>query len=281
MLLVSFIWGANFAVVKTAFTQIPPLAFAALRYLIASLALALLLRSREGLTPIPRGSFWPIIWLGFIGNTLYQLFFVTGLSRTTAANSSMLLSTTPALVALCGGLLGIERITRRVAAGVVLATFGIVLVMLARGVSFSSGTLIGDLVTLGSTFCWVAYALGVRKMMGRISSLRLTALTMVAGTPGLLVIGWPQLASLDYGALTLSAWFGIFYSSIFALVICYLIYNRSVHRIGSVRTSIYGSIIPVVATLIAWPVLGERPTLWQGMGAALIIAGVLLARKTD
>lgn len=280
MIIVALIWGTNFVVVKSTFAQIPPLSFAALRYIIASLALVLLLRWREELRPLPPGSFWRIVWLGLVGNTGYQALFVTGLSMTTAANSSMLLSTTPALVALFGGLLKIERITQRTAGGIALATSGIVLVMLARGASFSTRTLVGDLITLGSVLCWVTYVLGIRAMTGKISSLRLTALTMLAGTPGLLLLGGPQLLGLDWGAFTPTTWFGVFYSSMLALVVSYLLYNRAVSRIGSVQTSIHGCIIPLVAALVAWPVLGERPTIWQGVGAALIIGGVLLTKGT-
>lgn len=278
MLLVALIWGANFVVVKSSFAQIPPLAFAALRYVLASLALALLLRWREGLSPLPPGSFRRIVWLGLIGNTGYQALFVIGLSMTTAANSSMLLSTTPALVALFGGLLGIEKINRRTASGIAMATSGIALVMLARGASFSMSTVLGDLITLASVLCWVTYVLGVRTLTGKISSLRLTALTMLAGTPGLLLLGGTQMMKLDWAAFSPTTWFGVFYASMLALVVSYLLYNRAVARIGSVRTSVHGCIIPVVAALIAWPVLGERPTLWQGAGAALIIGGVLLTR---
>jgi drug/metabolite transporter (DMT)-like permease len=46
-----------------------------------------------------------------------------------------------------------------------------------------------------------------------------------------------------------------------------------------VRTAIYGCIIPPLATLIAWPVLGERPRWWHAVGGLLIVSGVLLSRR--
>jgi drug/metabolite transporter (DMT)-like permease len=49
--------------------------------------------------------------------------------------------------------------------------------------------------------------------------------------------------------------------------------------LGGVHTTIYGCVTPLVAALVAWPVLGERPIPLQGVGAALIIIGVLLARR--
>lgn len=281
MLIVVLIWGINFVVVKAAFSQIPPLAFTALRFLITSLTFALILVSRHELRRPPSGSVWRMIWLGFVGNTLYQALFAIGLSKTTAANSAMLLSTTPALLALVGGLLGIERITRRMMAGIALAMLGIVLVMAARGASFSTQTIAGDLITLASVFCWVSYVLGVRTVDGKVSSLQLTSLSMMAGTPGLLVLGLPQLMRVDWPSISAFAWFGLVYSALLSLVVAYLLYNRSVRRIGSVQTSVHGSGIPVIAALVAWPVLGERPTLLQAVGAVLIIAGVLATRRGD
>lgn len=278
MLLVVLIWGINFVVVKAAFSQVPPLAFTAMRFLVTSLTFLLILYLRRELW-IPRGTAWRIIWLGLVGNTLYQAAFAIGLSITKPANSAMLLSTTPALLALVGGLLGIERITRRMMAGIILAMVGMILVMSARGLSFSFDTIKGDLITLLSVFCWVAYVLGVRTVDGQVSSIQLTALSMIAGAPGLLLLGLPQLSRVDFASLNWLVWLGLLYSTLLSLVVAYLLYNRSVRRIGSVQTSIHGSGIPVVASIAAWVAMGERPTLLQAIGATLIIAGVLFTRR--
>ncbi len=279
MLIVVLIWGLNFVVLKAAFIEIPPLAFTALRFVITSMTFGLILGFRKELRKPEPGNLWRFVWLGFIGNTAYQVLFAIGLSMTTAANSAMLLSTTPALLALCGGLLGIEKITRRMLVAIGLAVSGVALVMSARGTSFSESTAIGDLITLLSVFCWVAYVLGVRTVSGKVSSLQLTALSMIAGTPGLILLGAPQLARLDWGSVSTAAWLGLMYSTFLSLIVAYLLYNRSVRRIGSVQTSIYGSGIPVIAALAAWAVLDEKLTWLQGIGAALIIAGLVASRR--
>ena len=278
MTLVVLIWGVNFAVVKTALTQIAPLPFTAIRFSVATLLLTLLLRWREGDCAFPQGSFWKLFWLGVIGNTAYQALFATGLALTTSSNASLILTTTPAITALIGGLMGIERITRRVIAGIALALGGIAVVIGTRA-SLSSQTLFGDLMVFISVFCWTGYVLGMRALGGRISSLRITTLTMVTGAPGLLLLGLPELLKTDWTRVGGATVFGIFYSSVLALVVCYLLYNRNVRLIGGVRTTIYSCVIPVIAALVAWPTLGEEPTLTQGAGTILIIAGVLVTRR--
>ncbi|MBS1786446.1 MAG: DMT family transporter [Acidobacteria bacterium] len=282
MAFVVLIWGGNFAVLKTAYSQIAPFPFAALRFALATVLMMALLWWREGDVRFPKGSFWKFVWLGVIGNTIYQALFANGLAMTTSANSSLIASTSPVAVAIAGGLIGLERITRFTVLGMALALGGISIVVGSRGAALTSHTLWGDLLVLGSVACWAAYVLGMRTVKGHISSLRATTLTMMTGTPGLILFGLPGLAKMQqtgWRGIGTAAIFGIIYSAALALVACYLLYNRNVRLIGGVKTAIYGCLIPVVAALIAWPVLGERPTLLQITGAVLILAGVLLTRR--
>lgn len=279
MLFVVLVWGANFSVVKVALAEFTPLAFTALRFAAASLLLAAVVYAREGSLAPPPGTLLRLVGLGLVGNFVYQLLFIVGLSRTTAANSALLVATTPVLVALLGGLLGVERVTRHVAGGVGLAFAGIVLVLAARGLALSLGTLGGDLMVLGASACWAVYTLGVRSLAERLSPLRLTALTMIAGTPGLVAVGLPELLGGGWPRPSAAAWGGFAYATLFALVAAYLIWNASVRAVGGSRTAVYSTLIPLVAVLVAWPLLGERPAPLQAVGAALIVAGLLLTRR--
>ena len=279
MLLVVLIWGANFSIVKLALVQIPPLAFTALRFTIASALLMLILRWREGKTSLPPGTLWKLVWLGVVGNTLYQVFFIIGLSITTAANSALLVATTPVMVALLGALTGVERLTRNVAAGVALAFTGIALVIAARGITLSRATLTGDALVFIGVIFWSIYTLGVRSLPGEISSLRVTALTLLTGTPGLIVLGKPGLFAVEWKLLGVRAWGGLAYATFLALVVAYVLWNVSIRKVGGSRTAVYTCVTPLVAALVAWPLLGERPVPLQGVGAALIVVGVLLTRR--
>jgi len=281
MLLVVLIWGANFSIVKLALAEFSPLVFTALRFVVAALILLVFLWIREGSIAPAAGSWWPLIGAGIVGNTLYQVLFTLGLSMTTAANSALLVSITPALVAFLGAMIGIERLTRIVGLGIALALLGVIFVLATRGVALSFETLGGDLLVLGSACCWTLYTLSVQSIGAKMSPLRITTLTMVTGVPGLLLVGGPGLLQMNWATISLGAWGGLAYATLLALVACYVIWNSSVQVAGSNRTAVYGCLIPIVATLVAWPLLDEQPTLWQALGAALVIAGVLLTRKTS
>jgi drug/metabolite transporter (DMT)-like permease len=278
MLLVCIIWGFNFSITKSAFDQLAPLPFTAIRFVISSLLLVVVLRLVEGPAKLPPGALRQLIILGVVGNTCYQLAFILGLARTTATNSALILSTLPTVVAVLAGALGLERITPRMWLGIGLGTVGVVLVIATRGIGFDRDTFIGDLITVAAVLCWAGYTLGLRRVATGVSSLRVTTITTLTGTPGLLLAGLPGVIRLDWRAVGLEAWLAVAYSSVLSLVVAYLLWNRSVKAIGGARTAIYMCITPLVAVLGAWILLGERPQPLQAVGAAFIITGVLLTR---
>jgi drug/metabolite transporter (DMT)-like permease len=279
MLVVCLIWGLNFSVTKSAFDQIPPLPFSAVRFLISSLLLWLVIRMVEGPAKLPTGALRHLIILGVVGNTCYQLAFMLGLSRTTATNSALILSTVPTVVAVFAGALGLERITTRMRCGIALGTLGVVLVIATRGVKFDMRTLGGDGLTVLAVFFWAGYTVGLRRVHPGVSPLRVTTITTLAGTPGLLLAGLPGILRVHWERVSLEAWLALGYASILSLVVAYLLWNRSVKAVGGTRTAVYMCLTPLVAVLGAWLLLGERPHPLQGVGAGFIIAGVLLTRS--
>jgi drug/metabolite transporter (DMT)-like permease len=278
MLLVCLIWGFNFSVTKSAFDQIPPLPFTAVRFVVAGLLLWLVLRVVEGPAKLPPGALKHLIVLGVVGNTCYQLAFMLGLAQTTATNSALILSTVPTVVAVFAGVLGLERITTRMRCGIALGTLGVVLVIATRGVDFDVRTLSGDLLTVLAVLFWAGYTIGLRRVPPAVSPLRVTTITTLAGAPGLVLAGLPGVFQVDWGRVSVEAWLALAYASVLSLVVAYLLWNRSVKAIGGTRTAIYMCVTPLVAVLGAWMLLGERPHPLQGVGAAFIITGVLLTR---
>ena len=279
MLLVVLIWGINFTVTKGAFARFPPLAFTGVRFALASLLLVPIVRHLEGAEPLPRGVLARLIVLGLVGNTLYQLAFILGLDRTTASNSALILSSMPSIVALLAVTLGFEPLRPKVLGGVLVATLGVVLVVAARGTGFGEATMAGDLLTLGAVICWAGYTLGLRVLPPDVSPLRVTMVTTLAGMPGLVLAGVPEMLAMDWSAVGWQGWAALAYATLFSLLLAYLIWNRSVKVVGPSRTVIYMCLTPLIAVASAAAFLGERPQPLQGVGAALIIGGVLLTRR--
>jgi drug/metabolite transporter (DMT)-like permease len=279
MLLVTLIWGANFTVMKLGLAVMPPLAYTGIRFALACVLLWGVLKWREGTVAIPPGMFWPLVGLGVLGNTVYQIAFTLALAMSSATNCALIISTMPAMVASLGHVTGIEPTTRRMRWGIAIATLGVGLVVAARGVTFDATTLRGDLLAIGATVCWSAYTLGLRRLPRTMSPLAVTAHTTFTGTPGLVLTGLPGILTIEWAALPPVAWGSIAYASVLSLGVAYLLWNASVARVGSSRTAIYMCVTPMIAALVAWAVLGEKLIPLQGGGAVLIVLGVLLTRK--
>jgi drug/metabolite transporter (DMT)-like permease len=280
LLAVVIIWGLNFTVSKWSLREFPVLGFTAMRFVLASFLLIAVLHRREGRLRPPRGSMLRLTILGVVGNTIYQLCFIVGLSITTVSNSALVLASMPAMVAGLAFAFRLERVTARAAEGLALASLGVVLVVAARGVSFEAGTILGDVLTFMAVICWAVFTLGVRRLPAGISPLAITTWTMVLGTPVLLAAGLPSLVRMDWGAVSGLAWAGLLYSSAMSLVVAYILWNGSVRSIGSSRTAVFACLTPLVAMGSAALILHERPTAMQLAGAVAILSGVLLSQRT-
>ena len=280
LLAMSLIWGVNFAVSKVALQHLSPLAFNALRFPMASALLFLVLR-RSGRIPLPTRKEMPsVLVLGLLGNLLYQMCFIFGLDRTTAATASLLLAGTPVVTALLTAALGQERITPRVWFGVVATIAGVGLIVLgpARGTG-NGTTMLGNALMLGAVLAWAYYTVGSRPLVDRHGPVAVTAWTLWIGTAGLFIAGLPDLIRLPFREIDAITWACVIYAGVLSIGLAYMFYYYGVSQVGNTRTGAYSNLVPVFALLAAWLWLGEAPTLFQIIGAGVIIGGVTVAQS--
>ncbi|TMJ09038.1 MAG: DMT family transporter [Bacillati bacterium ANGP1] len=279
MLALVVIWGVNFPIVKIAFREMTPMVFNALRFGSATvLLLAVSWRTRE---PLPPRAAWPgLVGLGIIGHAIYQISFINGLALTTAGNSALILSMVPLFIAALTSLLRIDRVAPRTWIGIVFAFVGLLLLITGRGgLHLGMATLAGDILTLFCSLCWAMYTVFSRPLLKTMSPLQLTTLTMAAGAPALLVASIPQLLQQPWAAISWQAWAALAYSTVLAVAVGYVVWYASVQAVGGPRTAIYSNLIPIVALLASWLLLGESLGPVQAAGAAVVLAGVSLARS--
>jgi drug/metabolite transporter (DMT)-like permease len=133
LLLMVVIWGVNAVVVKATYAQIPPMAFMAIRFLVAGTLLLAVAWSVERSLRIHRRDWLLMVAAAMVGTGLYQPLFLTGLSLTTASNTSLIIAASPAFVALLNRLLGRELLSARGWLGIALAFVGIILIVEGSG----------------------------------------------------------------------------------------------------------------------------------------------------
>jgi drug/metabolite transporter (DMT)-like permease len=274
------IWAANFSIVKAAMDTLEPLAFNAVRFSTATLVVLLVTRIRGENWRVTRRDAGRLVLLGLVGTTVYQLLFINGIARTTAGNTSLMLGSIPVYVLVIGALTGLERLDWRGWLGCLAAFGGTVLVVLGSGETVRMGgtSLGGTLLVMGGAVAWAVYTVLARPLLQRYSSLKVTGLSMLFGTPGLLLAAAPEWRTQDWAAVPWQEWLGMAYSAVLALGVAYVIWNTGVKMVGSTRTAIYSNLQPVAAMIIGWLWLGEVLGWAQIAGALIIVGGVMLAR---
>ncbi len=279
LLLMATIWGVNFSVVKIGLRHMEPLAFNAVRVVLAGLTLLAIARARGAVLP-PRRQLWALLALGVLGHGLYQVLFVEGMARTRAGNASLVMAGTPVLIAILGRLRGVERLQARGYAGIVLSIAGIGAVMSGTAVQRPGDAAItGDLLILASSSSWALYTVLLKPYTHHVDGVQVSALTLIGGALPLSVVSLPAIGRTDWTALPAEAWGAVLYGALFALVIAYLIWYRGIRLLGPTRTSMFSNLQPIIAVLVAWIALGENPTAAQGLGAAAVLSGLLLTRS--
>ncbi len=280
ILVLVLIWGTNFSVVKVALRELSPLAFNALRFILASSILFVFLHPTRATLNIERRDIPTFIGLGLLGNVLYQVLFIYGVHWTLAGNAALMLATVPIFVSLFSTLLHHEKIGPAGWAGVLLSVAGICLVVWGgvRGPQFGAETVRGDITMLGAAVAWSAYTVGAAPLVQRYGPLKATAGTMWIGTVVLVLISTPALLVQEWSTVSVGAWSGVVFSGALSIALAYIIWYYGVRHLGSSRTAVYSNTVPLVALLVAWMTLGETPTWTQLAGAGSIVGGVLLSK---
>ena len=280
MLSAMLFWAVNFSFVKIALRELTPLAFNGIRLLFASVLLALILLFNGESLRVDRKTFGKMVVLGLIGNTAYQMLFIHGIDLTTASNSAIIIAIAPVFIALLSSRMKHERVHPAAWAGIFFSFLGFYLVISSRfgAIDFSSLSVRGDLLIFCGNICWAVYTVFSKPLLERMSPLKLTTLTMISGTVFFFPFCLRDISQIPYSEVSFKAWGSLFYSGLFALVICYVIWYASVQRVGNTKTAIYDYLIPIFTAIFAYVFIDERITVQQAAGALIIFAGVYLAR---
>jgi len=196
-------------------------------------------------------------------------------------------------------LAGHERIDIGGGLGALLAFYGVYLIVTGRdldpaataatlggagtsGLTGSGGpggdVLVGDLLVMTAVLCWSAYTVLSKELLERYSPLRVTALSLSIGTLLMALPAVPDVVRQDWASVSWLTWTGAAYSFVFALVISYILWYRSVKKVGNHKTAVYSNLVPVFGALSGFWFLGERLTSGLLLGGGCILAGILLTR---
>jgi drug/metabolite transporter (DMT)-like permease len=270
LVLVTAVWGVTFVQVKDAVDVYPLFAFLAIRYAIATGALAVV-GGRRVLT-LGRSGFAAGAVLGVLLGLGIGL-QTAGLERTTVSSTGFITGLYVVLTPLFGLLLFRTRVSLEVWAGVVLAVVGLAML---SGVPV--GTPGGNLLVLASTAAQALQIVMVERYASRYDAIALVLVEMGACFVGFLAI------ALALGQLEVprgwTVWGALIVTGIFASALGYLIQVWAQRRLSAARIAIVFSLETVFAGIFGYWLADDRLG-WLGWGGcAVILAGIVVAEPT-
>lgn len=280
LILTAFIWGGHYTVLKIGLRSMEPFTFASIRMVSALIILSVIAFSVRDVERPASKDVRALFAIGFIGNGLYQVLFMIGMTTVRAGIAALIIAASPAWVAIIGRMMGREKVQARAWMGIGLQLVGVACVVSSTAShSDANGAAIGTILIIICGVLWSLYTVLLQPYTTRVHPIQLSAITLSSGALMLTIAAIPGLMRLDIGAVAPSAWAALSYSTVLAMIIAYLLYYRGIRFIGPTRTAVYGNLQPVIAILVAWVLLGEAPGLWQWVGTILIMAGLLISRS--
>ncbi len=271
------VWASTFVVTKQIFGEISPLAFAFVRFLgitvLAFGVLAMAVRRGTAQWNICPSDLPRFAAVGVCGYTLYQLGFVLGLERTSPFSSALLISTMPLFTIVLLRATG-EHPPLRAWLGVAIAILGTA-IFESDKLGSDTGSLVGDLLSLGSAVSFATYGVINRPLVRRYPTATYTAYTVLAGAIPLLAISLPAAIAQDWSAVSPESWLTVWYMIVFPVYIAYMVWNWGIARRGAAAASSFGLLVPVVSGVLSALTYDEAFDVPKLAGAALILAGLV------
>jgi drug/metabolite transporter (DMT)-like permease len=195
---------------------------------------------------------------------------------TSVANATLLANFSPIFIALGGWLLYRQRVSSRFVIGMLTALAGTIF-LIGTSFSLSSQHLLGDLLGLTAAVFYAGYMLTIKRLRQDFSTPTTLAYSGMAASVALLAI------SLAMGEVLIPAtpagWLDLFGLAWFSHVGGWGLITYSLAQLPAAFSSVGLLIQPVVATLLAYLLLGEALGLAQVAGGALVLAGIIIARR--
>ena len=269
------IWGSTWLFIKLGLADLPPLTFAGIRFLLASLILSALILARGVRWPRTRHDWFLIAIVGWLQFTLNYGLVFWGEQYIPSGLAAVLQSTFPAFGLVIAHLyLPYERITGAKVIGVLFGVLGILVIFSNQLTIAGHLALLGSVALVASAF-FGAYSNVLVKAYGtQIDPQVLAAGQMIFGFPPLLVIGVITEGNPFGFHWTIMAIVSLAYLVIVGSVIAFALYYWLVRHMEVTKTMLIALVTPVVAVIIGMVVLHERLNWRLFAGGACIISGI-------
>ena len=277
-LLTIFIWGTTFISTKILLVDFKPIEILFFRFLIGLIALLIIYPKRLKKTTKDQEITFALA--GLCGVTLYFLLENIALTYSMASNIGVIISIAPFFTAILSDFVLKEKsLKSNFIIGFIAAMMGIALISF-NGTSNFKLNPIGDVLALLAALVWAIYSVLTKKISEYgYNTIQVTRRIFIYGITFMLIALVPFDFELNLNHFTNPVYLGnIIFLGLGASALCFVTWNVAVKILGTVKTSIYIYIVPVVTVVTSVIILNEQITLMSFIGTILTLIGLFLSQ---
>jgi len=273
-----FIWGVTFIFTKILLKYISPLEILIYRFLIGFCVLFLIYPKFKKIESIKGEMLF--LFLGLTGVCLYYLMESIALKYTLASNVGLIMATIPMLTTIIAHFtIEDEKIERRTIYGFLIAFLGVLMIIFNGRVILRLNP-IGDMLAILAAISFAIYSSLLKKVSKKYHFIQSTRKIFFYGLLFLLIFTLSTQQSISFGDLLNSEiLFTVLFLGIAASALCFVMWNRAINIIGSIKSSNYIYLVPVITMFASFIVLNERITYLGIIGGVLTLMGVYISEN--
>ena len=274
------IWSGNFIISRYAIHLAGPISLAFFRWSIATLtilpfAYKNFIKEKE----IFKQNAVYFFWMGIIGFAVYNTLIYTAGHYTTAINMALIGSIIhPIVTTILAAIFVKEKLNWKSIIGIVLGIIGITLLITKGEISniFHLQFSVGDLWMVAAGFCFGGYNVFVRRKPIGISNNSFLLVLFSIGAIALFPFSIYEMNFIQPVVYNRALLFCVLYIGIGNSTIAYLLWNSAIHKLGAAKSSLFGTLIPLLSALEAIWILNEKFNYLQVISGLIIITGIII-----
>lgn len=282
LVITNLIWGAASPIFKYSLQNIPPFTLAFFRFFIATfLLLPFAIKQWKQI------SVKQLVYIGV--GALFAIninigFFFLGLQRTESINAPIIASAQPVFLYVLSILFLHEKIHLKVFIGILISFLGVLGIVL--GPMFLNGSVSlaaketafeGNLYLVIATMGSVVNAIMFKRILKQVNAMQVSFISFLVGSLVFIPFMMPELSRWSFQQLNIQGIVGIVFGSVFSSAIAYYLFNYGISKIQAQEVGIFTYIDPIIAVIIAIPLVHEYPDPLFFIGSLFVFMGIVVA----
>lgn len=281
--------GCYVALSKPLVAALPVFLLAWLRFGIGALAMAHWLKKPRHEPRMSRQTKRLVFLESLLGNFLFSICMLYGLSMTSAVSAGVIMASIPAVVALMSWLFLREAVSVRVWLAVACAALGITLVTLLKP-ELTTHTIqgleadlsgkklfLGNILVFGAVLCEAAYAVIGKKLTGLLGPKRIASLINLWGFALMTPFGLYLAMDFNFASVAPGLWLLLVFYAMAASVWTVWLWMTGLQWVPASQAGVFTVMLPIATALTGWLVLGEHMSPLQLLAFGIALSGMVLA----